>query len=183
MDSGQFVSRLKDIVQNYRTVYMWGVFGAPVSERIIAQKAKQYPSWYTPARQQSLRKLAGFGYFGFDCVNLIKGVLWGWCGDSMQSFGGARYQSNNVPDVSADGLLKLLRDISSSFSGIMPGEVVWLPGHVGVYLGDGLVIEATPAWENGVQITKCLNVTGGAPGWQARFWRKHGKLPWIRYEG
>ena len=32
--------------------------------------------------------------YGFDCVNLIKGVLWGWSGDASKTYGGAAYKSN-----------------------------------------------------------------------------------------
>ena len=69
---------------------------------------------------------------------------------------------------------------SKNFDDIIPGEVVWLEGHVGVYIGDGKVIESTPIWKNGVQITDCWNVqtTNG----NGRLWIKHGKLPWVVYE-
>lgn len=171
MNNKEFVLKLKDIV-NFKTVYMWGVFGSPVTESIIAAKSKQYPSWYTSARQASLRKLIGKGYFGFDCVGLIKGVLWGWNGDTSKTYGGAKYASNGVPDISADGMLTKLLDVSSDFSKIEIGEAVWMKGHIGVYIGNGQVIESTPAWRNGVQFTMLKD----------RIWVKHGKLPWIKYD-
>lgn len=177
----QFVDRLLDICHNYRTIYMWGSFGSPVIDRIIDRKAQQYPSWYTEDRRQALMQLAGHGYFGFDCSGLIKAILWGWCGDHMQTSGGARYLANGVPDFSANGLLNYLQGVTTNFAGILPGEAVWLSGHVGVYIGDGKVIEATPAWKNCVQVTTCLNVTGGMMTNQARLWAKRGRLPWIDY--
>ena len=79
MTAKELVARLLDIEKNYKTVYAYGVFGAPISEKIITAKAKQYPSWYTSSRQNMLRGLIGKGYFGFDCVNLIKG----FCGAGM----------------------------------------------------------------------------------------------------
>jgi len=179
MKSKDFIARLQSIVYNYKTVYMLGCFGHVVTEKIIAEKAKQLPNWYTAAKQAELRKLVGKGYFAFDCVNLIKGVLWGWCGDLNSAYGGSKYNSNGVPDTNADGMIKLCKDVSTDFSNILPGEAVWIPGHIGVYIGDGLVIESTPAWDNKVQITSCLNVKNGTPG---RKWDKHGKLPWIEYE-
>jgi N-acetyl-anhydromuramyl-L-alanine amidase AmpD len=45
-------------------------------------------------------------------------------------------------------------------------------GHCGVYIGDGKVVESTPIWKNGVQITAL----------SARKWLKHGKLPYVEYE-
>jgi hypothetical protein len=181
MNNKEFIAKLKNVVDNFNTVYMWGVFGAPVAESVITQKTRQYSSWYTVARQAAFRALIGKKYFGFDCVCLIKGILWGWNGDASKTYGGATYASNGVPDVSADGMINKCTDISTDFKKIMPGEAVWLPGHIGVYIGNGKVIECTPIWKNGVQITACLNI-GAVAGLNGRKWTKHGKLPYITYE-
>ena len=167
MTNKQFIEKLLDVL-NYKTVYMWGTFGSPVTEELLMEKCNQYPNWYI-SRASKLRKLIGKDYFGFDCVGLIKGVLWGWNADLGKYHGGVRYNSNGVPDVSANMLINKC-DPSKNFDDIIPGEVVWLEGHVGVYIGNGQVIECTPAWENGVQITN------------SRIWVKHGKLPWIKYD-
>lgn len=179
--SGEFVSKLKNITGNYKTVYMWGTFGSPVTETLISQKAGQYPEWYTSARQSLFRSLIGKGYFAFDCIGLIKAILWGWSGDASGNYGGADYVSNGVPDVSADGMIHLCQEVSSDFSNIVPGEAVWMEGHIGVYIGDGKVIECTPAWANGVQVTACLNI-GSITGLNGRTWTKHGKLPYVYYQ-
>ena len=180
MNSQEFISKLQSIAANYKTVYMWGTFGAPVSEALIVQKTKQYPSWYTASRQALFRSLVGKGYFAFDCVNVIKAVLWGWNGDAGKSYGGATYASNGVPDVSADGMIALCKDVSTNFTGIIPGEAVWMTGHIGVYIGNGKVIECTPVWKNGVQVTALGNI-GSISGLNSRTWKKHGKLPYIDY--
>lgn len=180
MTNTELVKKLQDVVDNYKTVYMWGVFGSPVGESIIQQKTRQYPSWYTAARQAHFRSLIDKGYFGFDCVNLIKGLLWGWNGDHSKANGGAAYNTNGVPDISADGMLQRLIDVSTDFSKLEVGSAVWMPGHIGIYIGDGKVIEATPAWTNNVQITACLNV-GTIRGMNGRRWTRHGKLPYITY--
>ena len=91
MNAAELVKKHIDIANNYRTVYMWGCFGMPVTENIIREKAAQYPGWYTAAKQAELRKLIGKGYFGFDCVNLTKGILWGWNGSQNAIYGGAKY--------------------------------------------------------------------------------------------
>jgi cell wall-associated NlpC family hydrolase len=166
MTNKEFVKKLLNVM-NHKTVYMWGTFGSPVSEELLMEKCNQYPNWYI-GRAPKLRSLVGKNYFAFDCVGLIKGVLWGWSGSSLYH-GGARYNSNGVPDVTANMLINECNP-TKDFSNIEPGEVVWLDGHVGVYIGDGKVIECTPAWENGVQITN------------SRIWVKHGKLPWIKYD-
>jgi hypothetical protein len=181
MKTKDFIQKLMCIVTSFKTVYMWGVFGAPVTEYLIATKSKQYPEWYNAKRQAAFRKLIGKGYFGFDCVNTIKGILWGWNGNPLKGHGGGVYASNGVPDVSADGMLTKLTGVSTDFSNIVEGEAVWTKGHIGVYIGNGKVIECTPSWKNNVQMTACLNV-GPIIGMNGRRWLKHGKLPYIEYE-
>ena len=105
MRASELVKKHIDVAKNYKTVYMWGCFGSPVTDGIITEKAKQYPDWYDAAKQARFRGLIGKGYFGFDCVNLTKGILWGWNGNKNAYHGGARYAGNAVPDVSADGMI------------------------------------------------------------------------------
>ena len=52
----QLADKAKDVALNHKTIYMWGVFGAPVTESVIAGKTRQYPSWYTAAKQATFRK-------------------------------------------------------------------------------------------------------------------------------
>lgn len=178
MTNKELAQKLKDVATNYNTIYMWGVFGAPVTESVIAGKTKQYPSWYTAARQKTFRNLIGKNYFGFDCVCLIKGILWGWNGNQNATYGGAKYASNGVPDIGADTMINKCSDLSTDFSNIEVGEAVWMTGHIGVYIGDGLAVECTPKWGNNVQITAC-NCT--KTGYNRRNWTKHGKLPYVEY--
>lgn len=119
--------------------------------------------------------------YGFDCVCLIKGVLWGWNGNASKTYGGAGYAVNGVPDIGADTMITKCSGVSTDFSKIVPGEAVWLSGHIGVYIGGGKVIECTPAFKNCVQVTACLNI-GAISGMNGRRWTKHGKLPYITYD-
>lgn len=130
-----------------------------------------------PSRQKMI-KAASADTFGFDCVCLIKGVLWGWTGDKSKPYGGAKYASNGVPDVNADAMIQKCTGISTNFSKIEIGEALWSPGHIGVYIGEGLAVECTPRWKNCVQITAC---NCDKPGYNRRNWSKHGKLPYVNY--
>ena len=78
------------------------------------------------------------------------------------------------PDLNANMMIAKCKDVSKDFKNILPGEATWLSGHIGVYIGDGKVIESTLIWKKGVQIIDCWNVqkTNG----NGRLWVKHGKL-------
>lgn len=190
MNKIEFISKLKDIADNYNTIYMWGVFGAPVTKSLLNEKSKQYPNWYTTERIKLIEKCIGKDYFAFDCVNLIKGILWGWKGTKNNPYGGAIYpnlpihekqirEGKLIPDVSADNLINMCHSVSTDyFSNIEPGEVVWLKGHIGVSIGNNTIIECTPSWDNGVQYTSLGNLINSN---KSRVWTKHGKLPWIEY--
>lgn len=182
MKASELVQKHIDVAKNYKTVYMWGCFGAPVGETVLGEKSVQYPQWYTSARMAAFRQLIGKGYFGFDCVNLTKGILWGWNGNKNAYYGGAKYASNSVPDVSADGMIQKCKDVSTTgWDKMLPGEGLWMPGHWGLYIGDGLAVECTPVWKNGVQITAVTNIASKS-GYNGRRWTKHGKLPWVEYD-
>ena len=134
---------------------------------------------YNRSRARLINNLTA-DVFGFDCVCLIKGILWGWNGDKSKTYGGACYKANGVPDTNADGMIKMCSNVSTDFTNIEVGEAVWLQGHIGVYVGDGLVVECTPKWHNKVQVTALGNL-GNKSGYYTRSWTKHGKLPWIDY--
>lgn len=180
MTNKEFVQKAIDAAVNYKTVYANGMFGSLIEENIIAQKARQLPSWYTAERQANLRKLIGKGYFGFDCVCFVKGILWGWNGDTSKNYGGAKYESNGVPDLTESQMMSKCTEASTDFTKIEPGEFLWIPGHCGIYVGNGLAVECTPAWDNGVQITAVKNL-GEKAGYNSRTWTKHGKLPYVTY--
>lgn len=182
MTARELVCRCVDIAENYKTVYMWGCVGSPVTRAVVESRARQYPAWYTAAKRQKFDALVGAEYWGFDCVNLIKAVLWGWHGDRGKTYGGAQYGSNGVPDVSANGMIGLCRGVTTDFTREPPvGAALWCEGHIGVYAGCGLAVECTPAWGDGVQVTAVRNL-GGKAGYHARQWTKWGLLPWVEYE-
>ena len=184
MKSNDFVAKLKDIATNYETLYVYGCFGACLKESNKARYTTNSPYEYNkrPEVLADINKAVQKGnVFGFDCVCLLKGVLWGWNGNKSATYGGAVYKSNNVPDYNADRFFNTSSDISTDFSKIEIGEAVWTNGHIGVYIGDGLAVECTPSWDNKVQITAVGNI-GSKSGYNTRTWLKHGKLPYIDYE-
>ena len=175
MKAKNFVSKLYEIATTKKTVYAWGMFGSVITKSRVQDKAKQYPNWYTDGKIASVfSPLYGSNppVWGFDCIGLIKGVLWGWDGDETKTYGGAIYASASVPDASADAMIGRCTDVSSDMGNIAVGEYLWMKGHCGIYIGNGRVVESSPKWANGVQVTALT----------ARAWSKHGKLPWVEYE-
>ena len=184
MTAQAFCAQLLSITNSYATAYMLGPWGWPANDKMITRattqgrNAKTNRQWLAQANA-----IKGRGFL-FDCVGLIKGILWGWTGDLSRTYGGAGYACNGVPDYDAKQMINHCREVSTDFRSIVPGEAVWMDGHIGVYVGDGVVVEATPRWRGGVQRSTLANTEGerklsGTAGY--RSWTKHGKLPWVDY--
>lgn len=181
MKVSEFVDKLKDVANNYKTLYVMGCFGAPMTATNKTRYCSNH-EYNKQAARTKLIKAASADTFGFDCCGLIKAVLWGWNGNKSKTYGGATYTKNGVPDIGADAMIKACTSVSTNFNKIEVGEILWCKGHVGVYIGDGLAVEATPAWKNKVQITAVKNI-GTKSGYNARTWTKHGKFPYVNYTG
>ena len=172
MTGKEFAKKCQEVMQ-YNTVYASGTFGQKATNGIIDSKAKQYPKWYTAKRVSMLKALPDDTRM-FDCCGLIKGVYWG--------FPDAVYGSNGLKDVNDQGLYDMSKDKSKDFSKIEIGELLWLKGHVGLYIGQGMAIECTSAWKNKVQITAVANI-GKIDNLNSRKWTAHAKLPFLIYDG
>ena len=175
----QLAAAAEAVAKNYKTLYVMGCFGAPLDKPNKSRYTLNH-EYNRQASRTAKIKAASADTFGFDCVGLIKGLLWGWEGKTSHHYGGATYAAHGVPDINANTLITRCTDVSTSFSGIQPGEAVWTDGHIGIYIGGGLAVEATPSWKDGVQITAVLN-KGIKLGHHGRRWKKHGKLPFIDY--
>lgn len=167
----EYAEELIYIYHNFDTFYAWGAFGAP------ADYGKNRERYKVPS--------APSGSFLFDCSGFAyKAVPWGWNGEDSRPYGGAIYKMKGYEALETNDILSICDDVSEDWSHVEDGEVVYLPGHVGIYIGDNKVIECTSAWENGVMITTCFNTSGGSLEGLAhgRTWTKHGKLPFCKYE-
>lgn len=181
MKSDEFVKKAREIAEKYKTLYVMGCFGACLNEkgkaRYIANDA-----YNKQATRTKMILSCPDDTFGFDCVGLIKGILWGWKGtqDKTKNYGGAKYAANGVPDTNAGGMFQKCKDQSTDWTKIVPGECLRCDGHIGIYIGDGLAVEATPSWKNCVQITAVANIKKSTK-YPNRTWLKHGKLMYIEY--
>lgn len=176
MTAKEFVRKAHEAASK-KTLYVNGAFGAPAT---TYNKAR-YTNALNKNRIEAIND-ADEDTFFFDCVCLIKGILWGWNADPIARNGGAIYVSNGVPDVGEDSMIAMCPNSTHDFEGIVPGAMLWIPGHAGIYIGRGLAIEATAAWGSKVQITAVRNIleTDKLPG---RMWMRWGKLPWVDYTG
>ena len=141
--------------------YWWGCFGQRADAALFAQKKAQYPTYYTAADFPSQ-----YGQKVHDCCGLIKGYLWCNTADSSPKY-------NSAQDVAVEGLYgKCSRKGSITTLPEIPGVCVFMAnmGHVGVYIGNGEVVEAM-GHAYGVVKTKLAG----------RGWAYWGMPEWIDY--
>lgn len=146
--------------------YWYGCFGQISDVDLYEKKKRQFPKYYTwkcRNAQIGVKPAQQLGVRVFDCVGLIKGFLW-WNGHGFD------YKSSQ--DLSANGMYEActIKGKISSMPDIK-GILVFMNGHVGVYIGDGYVIEAR-GHAYGVIKTKL----------KGRGWKTWGKCPFIEYQ-
>lgn len=139
--------------------YWYGSFGQAGSKEFYEQKKNQYPNQYTWDYDGTTEKV-------HDCVGLIKGYL--WCDgpeDTTPVYNAAQDKSANgmYTACKTKGEMATMPDV--------PGVLVFMNNHVGVYIGNGEVIEARSR-RYGVYKTKLAE----------RSWKNWGYCPYITYE-
>lgn len=132
---------LKWLRENTITKYWYGTHGHDCTEDLLQRKTKQYPSHYTSGRMSTYRKHIAEKARCADCVGAIKYAYWSDLGEHGQKYG-----SNGMPDVSADGLFRFAKEQGCDWGTIdtipeRPGIAVRYAGHVGYYMGGGIVRE------------------------------------------
>src|SRR5574344_387779 len=125
-----------------------------------------------------------------DCTCSIKAILWGGRfipENRGKPHAGCNYGSNGVPDFTPTSCVAWTNATKGNFKTIIPGEILLMTshGHAGLYIGNGQVIEVTPAWTGGnpgCQISQ-IGVNGERikNGRQVLSWEYHGKIPVIDY--
>ena len=116
--------------------YVWGTFGSVLTEGLFQAKLEQYPDGV--GNYEEFISNNWVGKRTTDCCGLIKG--YGWLDPETMSI---NYGTNGMPDLGANQMY-----YNASESGTIdtipeiPGLAVWHDGHIGVYIGNGYVIEA-----------------------------------------
>lgn len=144
--------------------YVWGTYGEVLTDSLFAYKLEQYPNGV--GEYEDFIRNHWLGGRTTDCVGLIKG--YGWYNPDTKTI---EYGTNGMPDVGADGMYN-----AATVKGSMatmpetPGLAVWKSGHIGVYIGNGEVIEAMGT-KYGVVKTKL----------EGRGWKAWLEIPYISY--
>lgn len=176
---------VKFVISMIGMPYWYGTCGYPCTESRLTSKAKQYPSHYSSSRMPTYRKHIAAGYVCMDCIGLVKNFYWTNGGTGVMEYikNGTpytnKYASNGFPDKSANGTLSWLKSQGCKNGKIstlpnVPGILLFSPGHVGVYIGDGYAVEAR-GFRYGVVKTKVSD----------RGWTEWAYLPasLLQYDG
>ena len=125
-----------------------------------------------------------------DCTCSIKAILWDGRfikENRGKPHAGCNYGSNGVPDFTPSSCVAWTNATKGNFKTLVPGEILLMTshGHAGLYIGNGQVIEVTPAWTGGnpgCQISQIgKNGERIKNGRQVLSWEYHGKIPVIDY--
>ena len=144
--------------------YVWGTYGHVLTRSYYEAKLAQYPEGV--GNYADFIQANWLGKRTADCVGLIKGYC--WFDPETQSIG---YAINGMPDIATEQMIEWC-DEKGSMDTMpeIPGLLLWMDGHVGIYIGDGYAIEAMGT-KYGVVKTQVVD----------RGWKKWGKLPCIQY--
>ena len=144
--------------------YVYGTWGNVLDQSLLTTKAAQYMT--DVGQNMELIREQWMGRRVTDCVGLIKGYCW----YSPRS-GKFEYCSNGMPDMGANRMLESAEE-SGTIDTIpeIPGIAVCAKGHIGVYVGDGWVVEAKST-ADGVIRTRL----------EERPWTHWCKIPHIEY--
>lgn len=144
--------------------YVWGTYGQVLTESLLEYKLQQYPDGV--GKYEDFIRAHWLNGRTTDCVGLIKG--YGWLDEETLTI---KYGTNGMPDVGANGMCSNAKEKGPiSTMPDIPGLAVWMDGHIGVYIGNGEVIEASGT-KKGVIKTQLAN----------RGWTMWLKIPYISY--
>jgi hypothetical protein len=113
--------------------YAWGSYGQKATAALVDSLVKQYPSMNTKWKDYMLKAVAA-GTRLSDCYGLVKGYLF------QQADGSVKYDAaKDINSGSAYSKAKEKGELASIPE--IPGLILHMQGHAGVYCGGGRFIE------------------------------------------
>ena len=146
--------------------YVWGSYGNVLTENQL-EIYKRVSGTHVTNYEEYIRS-HWLGRRTSDCVGLIKG--YGWYNSDT---GKIEYGTNGMPDLGANAMHAAAVE-KGPISTIpeIPGLAVWQEGHIGVYIGNGYVIQAANTFDGVIKTKLSYNR-----------WQEWLKVPYINYEG
>lgn len=144
--------------------YVWGTYGTVLDKAFLESKIEQYPN--EVGGKEEFIRANWVGKRTADCVGLIKGYSW-YDVESQKTI----LISNGMPDIGADTMYENATE-KGTIDTIpeIPGLAVWKSGHIGVYIGNGQVVEA---YGTTTGVIRSRLADGGWTHWL--------KIPYITY--
>lgn len=144
--------------------YVYGTYGDVFNQTMFEFKLEQYPD--EVGGHEDFIRQSWLGRRTADCVGLIKG--YGWLDPETKE---VNYGTNGMPDIGADTMYENASE-KGTINTIpeITGLAVWHEGHIGIYIGNGKVVQAANTTA-GVILTN-LNDTA---------WTHWLKIPYISY--
>lgn len=144
--------------------YVYGTYGTVFDKTMLELKVQQYPDMV--GNNVEFISDNWLGKRTADCVGLIKGYSWYETENKKTVIG-----SNDMPDIGADNMF----DNATEKGTIdtlpeIPGLAVWHEGHIGIYIGNGDVVQAANT-RVGVVRTRVSSTA----------WTHWLKIPYIEY--
>lgn len=116
--------------------YVWGTYGEVLDGRLFDFKKEQYPE--EVGGYADFISSHWYGKRTADCVGLIKG--YGWLNTETRQ---VEYGTNGMPDIGSDTMYEnAVEKGTIDTMPEIPGLAVWHEGHIGIYIGNGEVVEA-----------------------------------------
>ena len=144
--------------------YVWGTYGLVLTEERFNAKLEAYPD--DIGEHEEFIRSHWIGRRTADCGGLIK--AYGWLDPETHEIS---YGANGFQDLGSDGMYRTATE-KGPIDTIpeIPGLAVWHTGHIGIYIGNGEVIEAMGSRYG---VVKSVLANGSWTDWL--------KIPGIQY--
>lgn len=144
--------------------YVYGTYGTVLNESLLTIKVSQYPG--EVQENEDFIRRNWLGGRTSDCVGLIKG--YGWLNPENHE---VEYGTNGMPDINANTMYENAAE-KGTIDTIpeIPGLAVWHEGHIGIYIGNGEVIQAANTYDGVIRTPLSYNR-----------WTHWLKVPYISY--